>query len=138
MGVYFKSSPWRYYLRGITSDIIPGSEVTHGLYTTVSLLLSWLKAEMMEHPYVSRSMYYTMDAHFSKSRTGCKLPDHIKYGRFKLVYGEAYRSGAWVSAGTRIVLVCAALGDETPITTRCNSGAWQPAIDKLECKRPGL
>lgn len=132
--MFFKSNRRRYFLRGISLRIIPDLEVTYGVYTRVSLFLAWLRNEMLYHPNIS-NLFITQDVR--NIEVGCKLPMHIQYGRFKLVLGEAFRPGAWVPTGTRILLTCIADVDGTSISTHCNLDEWQPPIHQLECKRPG-
>lgn len=139
-GVYFKSSPWRYYLRGITNTIVTRPEVTYIFYHSMSTALDWLSEQMILHPtYIAgfSGLFVTRDINFVKRKTGCILPENITYGKFKLSFGEAYRPGIWVSTGTRILLICFVASVETPSSTRCNLGQWQPPIDTLKCKRPG-
>lgn len=137
VGLFFKSSPWRYYLKGITSDFHTAENVTYIFYTKVSLLHDWLKEHIRHHAGYLQYFGKTIDRNQPVTTSGCRLPEHIEYGTFSLTIGKAYRVNTWVPSLTKITLSCAGREDEAPVIIRCSLGAWIPPIDKLDCKRPG-
>lgn len=136
-GLFFKSSPWRYYLKGITSSFGATGSFIHVFYTKVPSYNEWMKRIIYERKNTFNYYDLTADKLESMRKTGCRLPEHIKYGRFRPVLGSTYMVNTWVPSSTRIVLSCDASEDETPIAIRCSLDKWVPSVDKLKCKKPG-